>query len=159
MYHRIPFGKAQLVNKQIQTTDTYPGSTSTPDEVLELARAYSTAAHELFAHAKTDGQPMLLAPARLCAIHAIELFLNSFLRSKGESAESIRGRLHDLGNDEFCTVLKLRKKTSAHLKEMTRRREYLISRYAPDRVMEHTELNRLAATLNEVQRKLEARLT
>ena len=62
--------------------------------------------------------------------------------------------MHNLANQEFCNVLRLRKKTGRHLVEMTARREYLISRYAPELTSQHTELNRLRATLTEVQTKV-----
>lgn len=51
-------------------------------------------------------------------------------------------------------TLKLRKKTAAHLIAMTERREYLISRYAPEFAGQHTELNRLIGILNEVMSKV-----
>jgi hypothetical protein len=54
--------------------------------------------------------------------------------------------------------LKLRKKTAEHLQAMTERREYLISRYAPELTSQHTELNRLQATLEEVRKKTAAKL-
>jgi hypothetical protein len=95
---------------------------------------------------------------RLCAIHATELFLNAFMRSRGESPERIRGRLHKLADEDFCKALRLRKKTAQHLVNMTDRREYLISRYAPELTSQHTELNRLRVTFNEVQTKVSALL-
>lgn len=90
----------------------------------------------------------------MCAIHAIELYLNAFLRHEGVTPEEIRGRLHDLAEATFVDKLKLRKKTAQHLEAMTAKREYLISRYAPERAKEHTELTRLAATLAEVMKKV-----
>jgi hypothetical protein len=134
-------------------SERYPGSDARPDEILDLAAAYAEAAKALFDTAEKGGA-LSYAPARLCAIHAIELFLNAFLRSRGERPERIRGRLHNLANENFCNALRLRKKTAKHLIDMTDRREYLISRYAPELTSQHTELNRLQATLNEISTKV-----
>ncbi|WP_300019237.1 hypothetical protein [uncultured Roseobacter sp.] len=136
-----------------ESPENYPGSDASPDEILNLASAYSEAANALFDAAK-KGRALSYAPARLCAIHATELFLNAFLRRSGESPERIRGRLHNLADDDFCNTLRLKKKTAKHLVDMTDRREYLISRYAPELTSQHTELTRLKATLNEVQSKV-----
>ncbi|KNG92492.1 hypothetical protein [Pseudaestuariivita atlantica] len=136
-----------------ESSGAYPGSESTAEEILDLAVAYAEAANALFDGARSAG-PLSYAPARLCAIHATELFLNAFLRSKGESPERIRGRLHSLADDDFCQALRLKKRTAKHLFDMTARREYLISRYAPDLTSQHTELTRLRATLNEIHSKV-----
>jgi len=94
------------------------------------------------------------APARMCAIHAIELFLNAFLRHEGISHGQIRGRMHNLADPSFVTTLKLRKKTAQHLRDMSEKREYLISRYAPEMASQHTEVNRLMATSEEIMQKV-----
>lgn len=130
----------------------YPGNAAKPRELLGLAEAYFEAANSLFENAR-KGDAVTYAPARLCAIHATELFLNAFLRAHGKSAGDVRARLHNLADVKFVETLNLRKKTAEHLSEMTHRREYLISRYAPELVSQHTELNRLQATLNEVRKK------
>jgi len=70
----------------------------------------------------------------------------------------VRARLHNLADERFVEELKLRKKTAEHLRAMTERREYLISRYAPELTSQHTELNRLQATLEEVRKKTAAKL-
>ncbi|MBB5665593.1 hypothetical protein [Rhizobium leguminosarum] len=132
-------------------SNEYPGSNANPWEVLELANAYSLASKLLFSEGK---KALSIAPARMCAIHAIELYLNAFLRHEGVAPEEIRGRMHSLVEPMFVAKLKLRKKTALHLKAMTAKREYLISRYAPERTREHTELNRLTATLAEVMEKV-----
>jgi hypothetical protein len=36
---------------------------------------------------------------------------------------------------------------------MTEKREYLIARYAPEQIAQHSELNRLKATLAEIRKK------
>ncbi|PRY94690.1 hypothetical protein BCF33_0284 [Hasllibacter halocynthiae] len=139
----------------LEDPDGYPGSSATPDEILVLASAYAAAARALPGSAGAGG-PLSYAPARLCAIHAVELFLNAFLRFGGAPPAQVRARHHDLVDADFCQTLRLRKKTAEHLAEMTRRREYLISRYAPDMTRSHTEVNRLGATLDEVEAKISA---
>ena len=135
------------------TLNAYPGENASPYEVVQLANAYCTAAIDLFKKREGWGDPVALAPARLCAIHAIELYLNAVLRQEGVPPAQIRGRMHNLGDPVFLALLKLRKKTAQHLQEMSDRREYLIARYAPEQTTQHTELNRLTATLFEVMTK------
>lgn len=135
----------------------YPGTEADPRQILDLAEAYYDAAISLFAGAR-KGQPLQYAPARLCSIHAIELYLNAFLRNDGEEPGQIRGRLHNLSDARFVAALRLRKKTADHLQAITDRREYLISRYAPEQTSQHTELNRLRATLEEVRKKTSEKL-
>ncbi|EJB04560.1 hypothetical protein FHX14_001458 [Rhizobium sp. BK619] len=134
-------------------SNEYPGSNAKPLEVLDLANAYSRASRLLF----SSGQKQVvlsIAPARMCAIHAIELYLNAFLRHEGVAPKEIRKRMHNLAEPTFVAKLQLRKKTARHLEAMTAKREYIISRYAPERTREHTELNRLTATLKEVMAKV-----
>ncbi|MCB2402582.1 hypothetical protein ELI49_24355 [Rhizobium ruizarguesonis] len=138
-------------------SNEFPGSNAKPWEVLNLANAYSRASILLF----SEGQKQValsIAPARMCAIHAIELYLNAFLRHEGVTPEEIRKRMHNLAEPMFVAKLKLRKKTALHLEAMTAKREYLISRYAPERTKEHTELNRLHATMAEVMAKVRKHL-
>jgi len=54
-------------------TDSYPGTQATPREILALASAYADAVQALFKTARKSGA-LSHAPARLCAIHATELF-------------------------------------------------------------------------------------
>lgn len=93
------------------------------------------------------------APARLCAIHAIESYLNAFLLFHGASREEVRGLQHNLGKRAEMAVakgLKLRAKTQAHLLRLNDQREYLVVRYGPERLESLTELNRIFATLKEI---------
>jgi hypothetical protein len=132
---------------------SYPGDNAAVQDILRLAEAYHAAATALFQNAQR-GAPLSYAPARLCSIHAIELCLNAFLRSRGVPNSEIRARVHNLADTTFIDTLRLRKKTADHLVAMTKKREYLISRYAPEFVEQHSELNRLTATLNEVMSKV-----
>lgn len=140
-------------NLGISPKSDYPGSKASIREILELANSYYKAANVLFGESQKL-VPLSSAPARMAAIHAIELYLNAFLRHEGTAPEEIRKRMHDLAEPILVEKLKLRKKTALHLEAMTARREYLIARYAPERVTDHTELNRLSATLVEVMKKV-----
>ncbi|MEM7644743.1 MAG: hypothetical protein AAF366_19810 [Pseudomonadota bacterium] len=130
----------------------YPGENANPREILNLAEAYYLAAISLCEMPPKHAR-LSQAPARLCSIHAIELYLNAFLRFQGVSPGEIRGRLHDLKEPDFAATLGLRKRTAAHLLTITDKREYLISRYAPEMTGHHSELSRLIATLKEVHKK------
>ncbi|WP_254705419.1 hypothetical protein [Ruegeria sp. THAF33] len=92
----------------------YPGTHADVFQIMDLAISYRDAAEVLFDRAK-KGQPLSYAPARLCSIHAIELFLNAFLRHTGTEASQIRARVHNLADDAFVTTLRLRKKPPATL--------------------------------------------
>ncbi len=135
----------------------YPGTEATIEDVLELADAYYCAATALFPNAQ-KGAPLSYAPARLCSIHAIELYLNAFLRHHGATPAQIRNRGHNLADPPFVDTLRLRQKTAQRLIDISERREYLISRYGPELAAQHTELTRLTATLNEVQAKVKKHL-
>jgi hypothetical protein len=133
--------------------EAYPGYQASKWQILELANEYYHAAIVLFQKARKEA-PLSYAPARFCCIHAIELYLNVFLRHEGVPPEAIRNRMHNLADPAFVEKLKLKTKTADHLAAMTAKREYLISRYAPERVGDHTELNRMSATLVEVMTKV-----
>ena len=136
----------------VLSTHAYPGENASAFAIIQLGHAYYNAAIELFKHANAP-DPLSFAPARLCAIHAIELYLNAVLRHEGVAPSQIRKRMHNLADPTFLTLLKLRTKTARHLLTLTERREYLIARYAPEQTSQHTELNRLTATLVEVMEK------
>jgi len=128
----------------------------TPEQIAMLAAEYRKAAHTLLAQGR-QGEPLSRAPARLSAIHAIELYLNALLLSHGLSASDIRALQHDLAARTALALtagLVLRKKTAAHLPAMTGSREYLITRYHPDRTDDVSEVTRLVATLDEVAGKV-----
>lgn len=96
----------------------------------------------------------------LC-IHAIELYLNAFLRDAGQPAPAIRGLQHNLAarlelTDRYGLVL--RQKTRGHLAAISENREYLISRYQP-KAAKLSQLNRLQATLLEVREKVLKKLS
>lgn len=145
------------MNDMTSGAPDYPGDEATVDEILDYAEAYFAASRTLFERAR-NGKPQVRAPARLCAIHATELYLNAFLRARGESSKNIRARMHNLADEHFISELRLRRKTGLHLQELSHRREYLIARYAPDHARQHTPINRLTSTLEEVRAKLSKHL-
>lgn len=127
----------------------YPGSQASVDEIIDLANAYYSAAITLLETGESL-QPMSYAPARMCALHAIELYMNAFLRHEGRPPEEIRGRMHNLADSQIAAALKLKPRTARHLEELSARREYLLVRYAPEQTKGLSELNRLLATLVEI---------
>jgi hypothetical protein len=143
-----------------RTSNCYPGATSRPEELMALAAQYQLAATEAIKICKR-GHNISVAPFRLLCIHAIELYLNAFLLHCGEPASAVRGLQHNLAAylallDKYKLVL--RTKTRCHLADISANREYLVSRYAPD-VTTLSQINRLQATLTEVETKVRTRLT
>lgn len=134
----------------------YPGETAPPEAILDLAHAYYDAAILLFQYSAPFDRGLYHAPARLCAIHAIELYLNAFLRFRGDEPASVRARHHDLWDRDFAKALGLRKKTCSHLKWLCTNREYLSVRYAPDLMPAQSHTNRVLATLDEIMKKSRA---
>lgn len=143
-----------------EVSNPYPGANATPVEIFALAVEYHSAAEALVANCRKR-EPVSRAPTRLCAIHAIELYLNAFLLATGDPPQRVRAHFHDLSGRARLAVDKgliLRKLTLAHLVKMTDDREYLISRYGPELSGTLSESNRLMATLNEVAKKVGARI-
>lgn len=101
------------------------------------------------------------APARFLALHAIELYLDAFLRGLGESPGRLRAHGHDLRLRAALAVdggLALRRKTVLHLCQLTRDRAHSALRYGPARMAEPCEMNRLRGSLDEVAAKVRAAL-
>jgi hypothetical protein len=97
----------------------------------------------------------------LTAIHAIELYLNAFLLFQGLKPCDLRKLQHDLSariSHELAAGLTLRTRTAAHLADLSKRREYLVSRYGTDQMTTVSQINRLQATLEEIQAKVAKRL-
>lgn len=137
----------------------YPGSEATVGQLLGLADAYFKAAYGLLPQASRIDLHTSSAPARLCAIHAVECYLNAFLMFQGMSREEVRGLQHNLAKRTELAVakgLKLKVKTHTHLLRLSDLREYLVVRYGPERVNDLTELNRVFATLKEIGMKVAA---
>lgn len=143
------------------TDGAYPGDPATPQQLLALADEYRLAAGEL-QHLKRKRAPLSLAPFRLTAIHAIELYLSAMLLAHGRQPSEIRALGHDLlKRAELAqgSGLKLRKRTLEHLRSLCTNREYLVSRYAPEPHSAASHVNQLLATLNEVAAKTAAIVT
>ena len=144
------------VSLPVAGANVYPGADATPEDVLALAEEYRRAAVALLPHGR-KGEPISRAPARLCAIHAIELYLNAFLLRAGETPTGIRGLRHDLrARTDACLAggLSLRRRTVAHLHRLTEGREYLVARYGPELSTSLSQINRMMATLEEVARRV-----
>jgi hypothetical protein len=135
----------------------YPGDAATAEEILRLAEEFQKAARALREQGR-QGEPLTLAPCRLSAIHAIELFLSALLLHKGHPASEIRGMRHSLPKRAaHLSDLRLRKRTAAHLSDIEKNREYLVTRYAPEKMKATvSQINRLSATLDEVAKKVTA---
>ncbi|MCP8937752.1 hypothetical protein NK718_04435 [Alsobacter sp. SYSU M60028] len=139
----------------------FPGELATVEELFALAELYREAA-QLLQQQGCRGRPLTRAPFRFAAIHALELYLNVFLLRHGHSPARLRGLQHDLGARTTLAAeagLKLRERTAAHLATLSQSREYLVTRYGPERVATASPPNRLTATLDEVAAKVAVALT
>ena len=133
----------------------YPGAVATPGQVLSMAEQYRQAAHALLLTGRRR-QPLSRAPYRLVAIHSLELYLNALLLGTGYPMAKVRGLQHDFATRTELAMaagLKLRRRTILHLRGLSETREYLITRYDPG-LSAASQLNRLAATLEEVAEKV-----
>lgn len=134
----------------------YPGEVASVSEIRQLADEYRGAAHGLMGRGKR-GKPSSWAPARMTAIHAIELYLNALLLARGVKPAEIRGFQHDLRKrtaNSAVSALRLRQRTLDHLGKLSEGREYLSIRYGPELSGNLSQLNRLIATLDEVATKV-----
>lgn len=139
-----------------QVTRAYPGTLATSAQILNLATEYRRAAHVLLEQ-RQGRSPLSLAPCRLSAIHAIELYLNALLLHFSRDPAMVRGLQHDLSARLELAIkggLVLRKRTHLHLSTLHSNREYLIVRYSPEETATVSQMNRLMATLNEIATKV-----
>lgn len=139
-------------------SEPYPGELAGPDDVRRLADEYRKAALALLPLGRR-GEPLSRAPYRLAAIHAVELYLNALLLHHGQDPRHIRGMQHNLAARTELAIasgLRLRLRTAAHLRALAENREYLMTRYEPERTGTASQMNRLAATLEEVAMKVTA---
>jgi len=94
---------------------------------------------------------------KIAEVAAIELYFNALLLHKGMEPAKVRNLKHCLSQRVELAVangLRLKKKTSDHLIDMTSNREYLVTRYGAEMPALMSELNRLTATLDEVGKKV-----
>ena len=139
--------------------DPRPGDNASPQDVLVLANQYALAFKTLNDphHGKAG---FMRAPAGLCVIHAIELYLSVAIRLCGGTPSEVRKYQHNLADmaaHEGVTLLGLRKKTSEHLATMRQQNEYVVVRYGPEMCNARSELTQLEATLNELACKVGTR--
>ena len=130
----------------------YPGAAATPELLVELANQYRIAAM-CTAHMGKPRNPLSRAPTRWLAIHAMELYLNTFLLTRGIDPIEIRKLQHDLAaRAEMAKAsgLVLRKKAFQSLLTISQTREYLVTRYSAEMTVNLTEINRLMATLDQL---------
>jgi hypothetical protein len=139
-----------------EQSQPYPGDNATVEELFSLAEEYWKAAGVLKGTCRR-GNPISHAPYRMVAIHAVELYLNALLRFQGLTPPDIRKMNHNLVErlGRACTTkLKLRNRTAAHIAVMSDCREYLVSRYGPDKMKNLSQLNRLEATLEQIRKEV-----
>ena len=154
MKHQSP--SDSTVSEDAARQRIYPGESATAVEIKKLADEYRTAAHHLCERGRR-GSPLSWAPYRLIAIQAIELYLNALLLHQNHEPSNVRGLQHNLSlraDMAIAAGLKLRKLTAVHLHALNANREYLTSRYNPELNTTTSQPNRLAATLDEVAKKV-----
>lgn len=138
--------------------DPYPGQGATAGQIKSLADDFRAAADAVASRGRR-GAPASRSPYRLLALHSVELYLNALLLARGHLPIRVRGLQHDLAartDLALAAGLVLRARTVTHLRDVAARREYLTSRYAPELAGTASEVNRMAATLEEVARKASA---
>jgi hypothetical protein len=139
----------------------YPGDAAQAGDLLRLAESYEQSARLLLRKPCQPRHPDAIAPGRLCAVHAVELYLNAYLRASGEEMAAIRGLQHDLALRIARARhhgLVVRKRTEAHLAALTSGREYILARYAPGEMERPSPINRIEATLSEIGNKVRKRV-
>lgn len=152
----VDHGNSLPTEVPVAERSPYPGSEATVGQFIGLADEYFTAAYSLLPQVNRVSLASS-APARLCAIHAVEMYLNAFLVFHGVNHKQVRGLQHDLAQRTDMATQKglcLRTKTRAHLLKIHDQREYLIVRYGPEKVGGLSELNRMFATLKEISTKV-----
>jgi len=140
----------------IEGQKIYPGEEATALQVLMLADEYRKAAETLSPTGRR-GKPLSRAPYRLVAIHAIELYLNALMLSRGLAPAKVRGLHHNMAARALfarTNGLSLRQATISHLVKLSESREYQCSRYGAETTESLSQPNRLAATLTEIGDKV-----
>jgi hypothetical protein len=132
--------------------DAYPGAAAAADEVRRLADEYREAFLALRATCR-KGHRVSYLPARFCALHAIELYLGSFLRHQGVPAKEVRGKNHDLSAlaaEAQAKGLALTGKRMKCLARVSAHREYLLYRYEPSAPPTLEQINSIEKTLEDI---------
>ncbi|MFK0278434.1 hypothetical protein ACIQUG_32520 [Ensifer sp. NPDC090286] len=125
--------------------------TASARDLLSLAAQYRVAAVKL---GETSSKRTDL-PQRLLALHAIELYFDALLLTKGFGHDtSLQHNLGERAQIAVAAGLVLRKRTLAHLLTLSSSTQYLVVRYAPERTSTLSQVNRAMATLEEISRKI-----
>jgi hypothetical protein len=143
------------LNDRIMDGGAPQGDIKPSSQYLLIARKYECLALDLLAR-KRKLEVELIDPARFLMVHAIEMYLLSWLVHHHASTD----RKHDFKTKiENATKegLHLRKKTYAHI--ATLQTEYYFLRYGANESIPMPPLNRLQATLHEVSKKVLAALS
>lgn len=143
-----------------KVSHAYPGAGSTVSQTLMLADEYYSAAMLLIRQEDPHGVTRF-APARLCVIQAIELYLNAFLLFEDVEPAEIRGFQHALVKRAEATRargLVLKAKTYDRLAELEASREYLLVRYGPERSEELMALPQMFSVLDNVTKAVRRRV-
>ena len=144
-----------------QTTEQiYPGSNMSYGQMLALAHEYRRIALSLD-RLQAKKRPMLIAPYRFAAIHAIELYFNAFLLFRGLSHVELRQSHHDLKQRQLLAHsngLMLKATTVSRLEELMLNREYLSARYSIMGAKNALDFNSLERIMNELARKVNYKL-
>lgn len=108
-----------------------------------------------FSNRDIDGRPFWSSPRRGCPRCVNGLDGKIAVSQKNARPVQVPAMRHDLSRRTTAAAagLRLRKRTAAHLVQLSEQREYLISRYAPDLVTSASQVNRLSATLDEIAKK------
>lgn len=141
-----------------------PGSVhrheSDAEEIVGLARIYAACASDLAA-AVVGGGVARQAPARFCAVHAVELYLNAYLRHCGMPGAELRRMCHDQSArlmHAMARGLRLPNGTALHIIRMSEDRDYLRLRYELSAAATLAPMTRIAATLRDVGAAVDAAL-
>lgn len=132
---------------------TYPGQEPSVRDTLALAAQYRDAAVKLGGTSPKSAH----LPVRHLALHSVELYLDALLLAKGLDHKTIRDFQHDLGERSRVAIdagLVLRKRTAAHLVNLSSTGEYDAIRYGSIRAAMFSQVNRVMATLDEVSQKV-----
>ena len=143
-----------------KTEQTYPGSDMTYGRMLALAHEYRRIALSLD-RLEADKRPLLIAPYRFAAIHAIELYFNAFLLFRGLSHVELRRSHHDLKQRQLLAHsngLMLKATTVSRLEELMLNREYLSARYSITNLINALDFSSLELIMNELAAKVNYKL-
>jgi hypothetical protein len=133
----------------------YPGDSATAQQLLELADQYFNAALTTRAKQVKPRQRLTWAPTRLLYVHAIELYLNAWLRKKNVANATLRGMKHSLSeryNEAARLGLTLPDSAQRNLVQVEHENAYVVVRYGPERLRELSNPMQLEGSLIAVRK-------